>query len=99
MNKLKENLTNNLHRLINNLGQWRFVILVLIVIGLFAFAVFRIEQSSSVKADDNIYNEKIGEVKKIKFNMDAVDRIKQLKDRDIDIQPELEESRNNPFAD
>ncbi|MCE7936228.1 hypothetical protein DYH10_00315 [Candidatus Saccharibacteria bacterium CPR2] len=99
MNKLKEKLFNNLQIVIRNLSRWRLVILALSVIGLFAFSVFRIEQSSSAKADENVYNEKIGEVKKVKFNLDAVERIKQLRDREINIQPEYEESRNNPFAD
>ncbi len=77
--------------------RFKYLIGGLIIVSLFGYTVLFINRQLILDTSDDIYQQKISEIKKIKFDQDAIERIKQLKDIDVNIGSELPGGRTNPF--
>jgi hypothetical protein len=90
-------LTRSLKRLLGVIRKYRYPIVGAVIIGLFAFTVWRIDYLSSPERDEEAYNEQLTTVERIEFDEAAIEAILELEDTGIDIQPNFPGNRNNPF--
>lgn len=77
--------------------RYRYPIVGVIVIALFAFTVFRIDALSTIEADQETYDKGIASIERIEFDEKAIETIRLLRDTGVDINPQLPSNRDNPF--
>ena len=76
---------------------YRYLLIGAGVLGIFGFAILRIDSVLQSESDQNKYNELLSSVKKVKFNEEAAQQIRSLEDTNASISGELAPDRNNPF--
>lgn len=77
----------------------RYVVFIFFVVmlGIFGFLVFRINQFSQREPSDSAIEDKLSTVQHPKIDQSIRDKIKQLQDQNIQVQSLFEQARNNPF--
>lgn len=77
----------------------RYIVFIFIVIMLmiFGFFVFRINQFSRTEPTEEAVNEKLQTVQRPKIDKSVLDKIQQLQDQNIQVHSLFEQARNNPF--
>jgi hypothetical protein len=63
------------------------------------FLVFRINQLSNVQPSDDAITEKLQTVQRPRLDADALQKIQQLQDQNVQVQSLFEQARNNPFSE
>lgn len=74
-------------------------IFVIIILLIFGFFVFRINQFSQTEPDETAVQEKLQTVQRPKIDQAVIDKIQQLQDQNIQIQSLFDQARNNPFSE
>ena len=83
--------------LVRLISRFKYLLGGLVIIGLFAYTVLVINRQLALDTSDDIYRQKVSEIKKIDFDEAAIERIKNLQDIDVNIGSQLPDNRNNPF--
>jgi hypothetical protein len=92
-----DNIIKEIQHIGNVLKAYRYPLIGLIIVVLFAFTVFRIDYLSATQRDEEAYQEQIKTVKSIDFDQTIIDKILKLQDTDTNIQSNFPGSRINPF--
>ncbi len=66
---------------------------------MFGFLVMQISKYSTMEPSDQAISEKFKTVTMPKIDEDAIAKIQQLKDQNIEVQSLFENARNNPFSE
>jgi hypothetical protein len=69
-----------------------------LIVMIFGFAIFRIDQLADPKVDQAKLDEAIAEYKRVQIDEKTVEQIRQLVESQIEISPQFNE-RDNPFAE
>lgn len=76
-----------------------FVVLTLVLVALMA-VVLRINYLNNLPADEDYYNQSVSDIKPVTFNQEAIEKIEQLRDSNVDDPgTQLPQDRNNPFTE
>jgi hypothetical protein len=70
---------------------------VLVILCLFGFLVFRINQFNRQEPDEDAVTEKLQTVQRPRIDQDALDKIQQLEDQNIQVKSLFRSARDNPF--
>lgn len=73
-----------------------FVFFVAMLV-IFGFFVFRINQFSQQEPPEDAVTEKLKTVPRPRIDQDALTKIEQLEDQNIEVQTLFDEARKNPF--
>lgn len=92
-----EGLIDHSKSLLRTLSRYRYPLIGTLIVGLFAFTVWRIDYHSAAERDNEAYEEQLSTVERVNFDEDAVEKILQLRDTGIDIEPNFPRGRTNPF--
>jgi len=76
---------------------YKFILGTLIVVSMFYFIVQRINAVTSVELNQDRYDQGILELDRITFDQEAIDVIKELQNRDVEVELDLPSNRDNPF--
>ena len=80
------------------ISRYRFVITILVIVGVLSFAFYRISTLSDPEPSQEKLIEKISEYSKVDIDEEVVKQIQELVDSNIEVTPEFGD-RTNPFAD
>ena len=72
---------------------------IVLVLGMYSFLVFRINNLISSDPSDDAVTEKLQTVQRPKIDQSAVDKIQQLQDNSTDVQTLFKAARENPFQE
>lgn len=86
-----------LHKTIDFILKFRYILVGFLVVLVLIIAVFRINQHSNVNQNQERYDEQLLTIKRIDFDQDVVQQILDLNDLNIDIDSIFPDNRNNPF--
>lgn len=75
----------------------RYALIGSVVIGVFAMAVMRIDTALKTERNEEEYGTQLLQIKQVKFDQAAAERIRGLEKSDAEIQADLEANRKNPF--
>ncbi len=79
------------------LFQFRYFIVGGLILMIFAFATLRIDSALRTERDENTYSEQALAIKKIEFNIEAIERIRALENSGAKIDSNINTGRTNPF--
>lgn len=83
--------------LLQFLRRYAVFIFFIILLGIFGFLIFRINQFSGAEPSDDAVEEKLQSVQRPKVDQSVLDKIQQLQDQNIQVQSLFDQARNNPF--
>lgn len=74
-------------------------IFVLVLLFIFGFFVFRINQFSRIEPTEDAVGEKLQTVQRPKIDQAVLEKIEQLKGQNIQVQSLFDQARSNPFSE
>lgn len=87
----------SLTRITSALRRYQYLLVGLIIVGLFVYAVSIINSQLSPERDQAAYDAALAEIKPVEFNKEAVETIVRLRDLNIDVNAIFDPGRTNPF--
>jgi hypothetical protein len=72
-------------------------IFIVVLLGIFSFLVFRINQYSRAEPTEDAVAEKLQTAKRPKVDQAVLDKIQQLQDQNVQVHSLFDAARNNPF--
>jgi hypothetical protein len=84
-------------KIVRTLERYQYLIIGLIVVGLFVYAVNIINSQLSPQRDQAAYDAALQSIESIKFNQSAVETIVRSRDLNVDVNAIFDPSRTNPF--
>lgn len=81
------------------LRRYAVVILIVAVVAMYGWLVFRINVLSRREPTDDAVTEKLQTLKKPKVDQSTIDKMKQLEETNIDVQTLFKQARENPFQE
>lgn len=75
------------------------LIFIVLLLGMYSFLVFRINNLVSSEPSDEAVSEKLQTVTRPKIDQAAIDKIQQLQDNSTDVQTLFKAARDNPFQE
>ncbi len=94
--KLKD-LPARLKPTLRFLKHYAIFIFMIILLGIFGFLVFRINQYSQTEPTNDAVQEKLQTTKRPKVDQAVLDKIQQLQGQNVQVQSLFDQARNNPF--
>lgn len=85
--------------LFNKLKKYTLFICILAVLGIYLFLVWQIRHLATLEPSSTDVTNKLNELNTPKLDQDAVDKILQLEDQNIEVQTLFNEARQNPFQE
>lgn len=85
--------------LIEKLKKYTVVIFIVVVALVFGFLVLRIKNYSSTEPTEEAVTEKLTTVQRPKIDKNAISKIQQLEDQNVEVQSLFEQARDNPFSE
>ena len=79
--------------------QYLVLTFILFFVGVYGFLVFRINTLARSEPGDDAVTEKLQTVQRPKIDQNAVDKIQQLEDQNIEVQTLFKDARQNPFLE
>jgi hypothetical protein len=70
---------------------------IIVLLCIFGFFVFRINQYAHLEPSDDAVQEKLQTVKRPRLDKDVVTKIEQLESQNIEVQSLFDKARSNPF--
>jgi len=99
MNIDLKDIPNKLLALLQWLKKYAIFIGILIALGIIMFLLWQIIYLSNLQPSSTDVTNKLNELQTPKLDQDAVDKILQLEEQNIDIQTLFNEARQNPFQE
>lgn len=85
------------------LGRWlkKYIVFIAILtaLGIYLFVVWQIRSLANSEPTTDQVNNKVNELKTPRLDQDAVNRILQLEDQNVQIETLFNEARQNPFQE
>lgn len=79
------------------LKHYAIFIYMIILLGIFGFLVFRINQYSRTEPSEEAVQEKLQTVNRPKVDKAVLDKIQLLQDQNVQVHSLFDEARQNPF--
>ena len=79
------------------LQRYMVLIFIFAFVGIYGFLVFRINTLAASEPTEEAVQERLETVQRPRIDQDAVDKIEQLEEQNIEVQTLFNEARKNPF--
>lgn len=86
-------------KFVDFIKKYRLEFFLIIVGSIFAFLVIQISQNAIKEPTQEAIDDKIKTVQIPKIDQDAISKIEQLEDLNIEVKAIFNEARNNPFCE
>ncbi len=80
------------------IAKYRVVITIFVLVGVFGFAVFRINELSDPQPNEAYLAEAITVYKPVKIDEQTVEDIRKLIESNVEVEPQFN-NRDNPFSE
>lgn len=84
---------------LKGLKKYVVFIFILVVLVIYGYLVFHINTLASQEPNDDAIAERLKTVQRPRIDEDALNKIQQLEDQNIQVQSLFQEARDNPFAE
>jgi len=99
MNLELKNITGKIIAFILGLKRYLVFIFILVVLVVYGYLVFHINTLSSQVPDEDAVTERLKAVQRPRIDEDAVTKIENLEDQNIQVKTIFQEARDNPFVE
>lgn len=99
MNIDLKNLPTKLVAAANWLKKYTLFICILLVLSIYLFLVWQIRHYATIEPSQTDVINKLNELNAPKLDQDAVNKVLQLEDQNIEVRTLFEEARQNPFQE
>jgi hypothetical protein len=89
-------VARSLLKKVRQYATFSFIVAVLLI---YSFLILRINVLTQSEPSDEVVNEQLNTVKRLKIDQDSINKIEQLEDQNIDVQSLFNKARDNPFQD
>jgi len=100
---IRPDLSFEYNKIVKNISsmviKYRFSLTIVVIVGVFAFAIYRVDSLANPDINQDRFLEQIQTVKKVSFDEAAVEAIQELEQTDVQVDPELIDDRDNPFSE
>lgn len=81
-------------------GKKYIVLIVIVIVAfIFSFLVLRIRSYANTEPTEDQVTEKLTTVQRPKIDKNAIGKIQQLEDQNVEVQSLFEQARDNPFSE
>lgn len=94
-----KSLTDKLKPVLDFLRPHLKLIFILALASIYGFLILRISQLSRIEPSETQIDEVLTEVRRPKVDKNAVAKIQELEDQNIEVQTLFKDARNNPFQE
>ncbi len=99
MNLEIKDLSQKLTPVLVILKKYKTLLFIVLVASIFAFLILRINAYAQTEPSEDAITEKLTTVSRPKVDEDALEKIQQLQDQNIEVKSLFEQARNNPFSE
>lgn len=99
MKKLLQSLTNRLAPLLAIIKKNKVFIIILVVLTVFGFIVFRISYFNGLEPSDSALEEQLKTSSRPKIDKAIVEKLVNLETENIQVQALFNQARENPFSE
>jgi hypothetical protein len=75
------------------------LIVVIVILGMYSFLVFRINNLTTAEPPEDAIAEKLKTVQRPKIDQQVVERVQSLEDNSVEVKALFQEARDNPFSE
>lgn len=94
-----KDLSNKLQPLVQKARRYIILIFILSLALVFGFLLIRIGMLAESEPSQTAIDEKLTSVKRPKVDQNAIDKIKQLEETNVEVQSLFNQARDNPFQE
>jgi uncharacterized protein involved in cysteine biosynthesis len=99
MNLEVKDITSKIAPALLWLKKYAAFIFAMVVLLVYGYLVFHINTLASQEPADDAVAERLKTVQRPKIDEDAVDKIEQLQDQNVQVQTLFQQARDNPFTE
>lgn len=99
MNIEVKDLGEKLIALTGSLKKYLVFIFIMIVLSVYGYLVFYINVLATTEPDEDLVTERLKTVQRPRIDENALNKIKQLEDQNVQVQTLFQEARDNPFVE
>lgn len=99
MNIEVKNITAKILPALQGLKRYAVFIFILVVLVVYGYLVFHINGLASQEPPEDAIAERLKTVQRPRIDEDALNKIQQLEDQNIQVQTLFQDARDNPFAE
>ena len=92
-----DKIKDQLQKIIRRLSKYRYLLIGVVIIGLFTYTVSIINRQLNQERDQAAYDEARLNIEKVEFDQDAVKAIVRSRDLKVDVDAIFAPGRTNPF--
>ncbi|MDB5185949.1 MAG: hypothetical protein JWL85_472 [Candidatus Saccharibacteria bacterium] len=85
--------------LLNKVKRYVVIIFIGVVVLVYGFLVLRINTFAQTEPTDEAVTERLKAVQRPKIDADALEKIQQLEDQNVEVQTLFKQARDNPFSE
>jgi hypothetical protein len=92
-----KNITTQIQPLLEILKRYSVLIFVIAFVGMYSFLITRI--NSLTQSEPTVLSAEQQTIQRLKIDQEAVDKILELEEHNIEVKTLFEQARNNPFTE
>lgn len=81
------------------LKKYVVFIFIILVLSVYGYLVFHISSLAKAEPDESAITERLKTVQRPKIDKDALNKVQQLEDQNIQVQTLFQQARENPFTE
>lgn len=97
MNLDLSKLTQSFAPILSKLRQYGGFVIVLAIFAAFGFIIIRINYYASLEPSQAAIDEKVLTLQQTKINQEAIDKIEEMNETNVDVKALFDDARDNPF--
>lgn len=94
-----KSIKKSLLHILVKVRHYSVFIFTIVIIGLYGYLIFQIGNGSQAEPNESIVTEKLNNVKRIKVDQQAIDKIQRLEEQNVGVKSLFKSARDNPFQD
>lgn len=83
----------------NKLKRYLPFLFILILLGLYAYLILQVNELTQAEADETEVLEQLHSTSRPQIDQQAIDRILELQDQNVQVEALFQEARDNPFSE
>lgn len=99
MNLEVKDISAKLVPALQSLSKYLVFMFIMVVLGIYGFLVFHINTLASQQPDEDAVLERLKTVQRPRIDEEALIKIQQLQDQNIQVKTLFDDARDNPFAE
>lgn len=79
--------------------RYRVILIVVVLFGIYGFLIVRIYLLNQIQPSEEVVAERLQTVTRPRIDQNAINKIQELEDQNVQVQTLFKEARDNPFQD